>query len=85
MLARYCDLLFTFHLHRYGEARRRLLRGILQKGRSACDLACGTGERQQLEARGRIASEQVIDERHHRGTLACVGACEDARVLVRVR
>jgi SAM-dependent methyltransferase len=43
MLARYYDLLFTFHLHWYEEARRRLLRGILRKGRSACDLACGTG------------------------------------------
>lgn len=42
-LAHYYDLLFTFHIHWYEQARRRLLRGILRKGRSACDLACGTG------------------------------------------
>ena len=43
LLAKYYDLLFTFHLSRYEAARQRVLGGIVQHLESACDLACGTG------------------------------------------
>ena len=42
-LARYYDEFFTFHRPWYETARQRLLGKILRRGRSACDLACGTG------------------------------------------
>lgn len=59
--------------------RRRsgVIRGLFRQ------LGCGgPRERQQLDACGRIASEQAIDERHQRRTFPGAWPSEDARVLV---
>jgi len=43
LLAQYYDRFFTFHREGFRHARLSLLREILPRVRTACDLACGTG------------------------------------------
>ena len=76
-LAEYYDEVFTPHQSPFQRARKKILRLILPKVKSACDLACGTGETAlEFARRGidtlavdlspvmcRIASEKVLRQR----------------------
>lgn len=61
LLARYYDTFFTAHRSGYRRARREILGEVLRGARSACDLACGTGEAAVELARRGIAKVFAVD------------------------
>lgn len=58
-LAQYYDVVFTPQRSPFQRARNKFLRGILPRVRSACDLACGTGDTALAFARAGIETFAV--------------------------
>lgn len=61
LLAQYYDTFFTSHRSGYRRARREILGEALWRARSACDLACGSGETALELARRGIARVFAVD------------------------